>query len=572
MATRKRRDARTTESARKTEASEHVPALGTHTFSVAQAPHSVLSARRDQFLAAANQHVGLRVIVESPPASEDGTVCGPCPALRALAGDHELQAGTTFTAGWMAAERNGRSHPHRGLPPCYRENGKRVLNPESRWPKPWGFFVADNPEPEHGSIHYLGTREATKRFDTLAVLTFGELRSIGLPRRAGEVLDRVCRMIEAPSDRADAIRWVLFMAALTWAGLGPRGIAAERRTWYRGGTLTWNHGEQPPELETSLAFFGLEGQPLPTSWRHLCCEIKPDPFQASAETLGWLMEEIARGPSAEERSAVISAVEALIEANATLSEPSPSGREQRLVAMSQERWARHRTWRDELREQAEMVELDDAAHVLPSQRLLRALLGVERLLSFHNLVDAKGVLDAVLREVMWTVRNATDAELKTFTPEMQRPTDPIMFVATYRPMPKEMLVRLRQLISGACPGVAKSDGSTALYAPVLPPPRGQAPSPDPWLDDSKTANQRILAYIAHLAQHGARVRPACKDLACKLGIPQPTIRNTPAWKAWPKADLPGGGLADQHRLDRGSDHGRAQRERIEREDGEDDRD
>lgn len=97
-----------------------------------------------------------------------------------------------------------------------------------------------------------------------------------------------------------------------------------------------------------------------------------------------------------------------------------------------------------------------------------------------------------------------------------------------------------------------------------------APRPDPWRDEAKSANERVYAYAMHLALNGARVRPTCTTVAAATGVPEPTIRNTPAWKNWPKVDLPGGGLSEQHRADRGGDWARAEKDRI-RDEGDDER-
>ncbi len=116
---------------------------------------------------------------------------------------------------------------------------------------------------------------------------------------------------------------------------------------------------------------------------------------------------------------------------------------------------------------------------------------------------------------------------------------------------------------------AQALASVALPPPPTPPP-GSLPLPDPWMDKTRSAGWRLTQYRLHLTSHGRSTRLTSPELAALLNIPEQTIRRSSAWKAWGVVE-PGGGLADQHRKDRGRDSGRAEHDRIEQE-GDDDAD
>lgn len=217
---------------------------------------------------------------------------------------------------WHASWRNAKIWVLHGPPPfSFDGDGQKQRCPESKHPRPWGWFDPDSVDGEVGSLIFTGTHEAQDRYFELAAACWREVSGAPL---AGEVQDLVgrTRLVGAPSDDdlTDAIRWTMFMLLVAWSPNKPAALSAKRWSWIPGRPFrVAADGPLPPgetiDPEVLKGEFGIGPSQLPESWKHFEAELRPGAFTASAAVLAWVgssaqrIEESSKPAGAESAGA-----------------------------------------------------------------------------------------------------------------------------------------------------------------------------------------------------------------------------------------------------------------------------
>ncbi|MCC6677881.1 MAG: hypothetical protein IT436_12110 [Phycisphaerales bacterium] len=116
--------------------------------------------------------------------------------------------------------------------------------------------------------------------------------------------------------------------------------------------------------------------------------------------------------------------------------------------------------------------------------------------------------------------------------------------------------------------LAARDTDAAPVAPTRAPIQAVVVTPEPWCDQSRSVEDRLRYYMAHLGKHGQVTRPSCRDVAAAIRAGASSVTETKAWEDWGMVAVPGKEVQDEDRR-QPQQSKRVEAERISQEDGDD---